>query len=102
MGSGPPPPCFFVSADSREVREAVLVSVDSKRLADGQLRPKHGKTRSWFASVDSTGVADAEKASGKRAAGDCLGKASWRREFRETTKNVSTVIQSPSGKISLC
>ena len=70
----------------------MLVSVDSKGLADGQFRPKHGKTWSWFASIDSTGVTNAEKACGKRADGDCLGKARRRREFRETTNQISTGI----------
>ena len=70
----------------------MLVSADSKGLADGQFRPKDGKTRKWLASADSTGVTGTEIASGGPVDGDCLRKASQRREFREITGKISTGI----------
>jgi len=42
----------------------VLVSVDSKEVAGGRFRPKHGKTRCLSASVDSSGVIPYESRDG--------------------------------------
>ena len=47
---------FFVSADSKRVTGEFFVSADSKGLADGQFRPKQGKTRNVLVSADSKGV----------------------------------------------
>src|SRR5277367_3504744 len=55
-GHPPIPPMFLVYADSKEVTDADLGSADSKGVAGGRLRVKHGKTRSWLVSADSKGV----------------------------------------------
>jgi hypothetical protein len=46
---------FFVCADSTELTNALSGSADSKGLAGGQFRPKHGETWCWSGSADSDG-----------------------------------------------
>ena len=50
---GPPPPGFFVSDAAKGFAYEVVISVDTTEVAGGGFRLKHGKTRSWFVSVDS-------------------------------------------------
>ena len=49
----------------KELREPLLVSADSKELADGQFRPKPGKTRCLLVSADSKGLTAGGKRKGE-------------------------------------
>ncbi len=55
-GRLPSPPPFFGTAHSKGFTDVVSVSADSKGVAEGQLRPKPGKTLCLLASAHSKGV----------------------------------------------
>ena len=50
------PPTFFVTAHSKGVTTALFVSAHSKGVADGQFRPKPGKTRCLLVTAHSKGL----------------------------------------------
>jgi hypothetical protein len=52
---GAPPPGFFVSVAATGFADEIATSVDTREVASGRIRLKHGETRCFFASVDFDG-----------------------------------------------